>query len=482
MKTDVKREGRKKALSYRKEKREMAYNIIIYKFAKRKNSTKGVPNNVTNKQFVCEVIDDTPITAPVVIIDSAGENISGFNYAYIDAFDRYYFISNWNYERGLWKASLDVDVLASFRAEIYATTAYVLRAASNSDPMLPDRLFPAHVGATYAYTQVANPFGAKFNEGSFIVGIINNDSNSYGAVSYYVMSSADFRGFSNVLLSNINIYGVQDVSNELLKCLYNPFQYIVSCIWLPFTPPLGERIAQVPVGWWNINSPANRLAALTMNSGTLAMDIPINPEASVRPWMKSSPYTDYYILIPPAGAFSISSDALVNSDKLYIAWNIDCITGDSLISFASGNANKIFNQVSCNIGIPVQIAQMAPNVYGQLQSATGIGSGGGIIDSFMNTLGNIGNALIAKMSPMQTTGKTGSFMAGYLPISLIGEFHGIAEENVEEFGRPCCKTLELSTLNGYIQCAHTEFKSNRATLGEIDAINAFFLGGFYKEA
>lgn len=61
--------------------------------------------------------DETSVINPVVIMEL--ENPTGFNYAYIPEFARYYFIDNIvSVRTGLWKISMKVDVLESFKNSI----------------------------------------------------------------------------------------------------------------------------------------------------------------------------------------------------------------------------------------------------------------------------------------------------------------------------------------------------------------------------
>lgn len=61
--------------------------------------------------------DETSIINPVILIQA--DNVSGYNYAYIKEFDRYYFIDDIvSVRTGLWKIKLSVDVLESFQTEI----------------------------------------------------------------------------------------------------------------------------------------------------------------------------------------------------------------------------------------------------------------------------------------------------------------------------------------------------------------------------
>lgn len=58
--------------------------------------------------------DETSVTTPVVMMEL--ENPTGYNYAYIPQFGRYYYIRDMvSIRTGLWKISMQVDVLQSFR-------------------------------------------------------------------------------------------------------------------------------------------------------------------------------------------------------------------------------------------------------------------------------------------------------------------------------------------------------------------------------
>lgn len=61
--------------------------------------------------------DETSVTTPVVTMMI--ENPTGFNYAYIPDFGRYYFIRDMVSARtGVWRISMQVDVLQSFKNDI----------------------------------------------------------------------------------------------------------------------------------------------------------------------------------------------------------------------------------------------------------------------------------------------------------------------------------------------------------------------------
>lgn len=81
------------------------------------------PNNKIGKTLNSETTftgsfrDSTKVVNPEVLIEAS--NLTGFNYAYIPTFNRYYYIENIeSYRTGLWIVKMKVDVLESHKASI----------------------------------------------------------------------------------------------------------------------------------------------------------------------------------------------------------------------------------------------------------------------------------------------------------------------------------------------------------------------------
>lgn len=83
------------------------------------------PNNKIGKTLNSETVfignlrDSARIVNPEIMIEA--ENLTGYNYAYIPIFNRYYFIEEiTSYRTGLWLVKMKVDVLESYKNEIKA--------------------------------------------------------------------------------------------------------------------------------------------------------------------------------------------------------------------------------------------------------------------------------------------------------------------------------------------------------------------------
>lgn len=96
-----------------------------------KNKLEKVLND--SQVFTGTLRGTTSVISPE--IDLEIENPTGFNYAYIPDFGRYYFISDMvSVRAGLWKISMRVDVLMSFKSDILNSQGIIVDTESvNAD-------------------------------------------------------------------------------------------------------------------------------------------------------------------------------------------------------------------------------------------------------------------------------------------------------------------------------------------------------------
>lgn len=85
-----------------------------------------------------ELKEDCSLMDPVILIAS-DTTPTGVNYAYIEAFGRYYFIKNIeSYRTGLWSVEMHCDVLKTYSAAILSSPAVVARSSSNFNMLMND--------------------------------------------------------------------------------------------------------------------------------------------------------------------------------------------------------------------------------------------------------------------------------------------------------------------------------------------------------
>lgn len=490
----------------------MSYTVTFWSFAKKDNSTKQP--TATGTSFTCDVADGSGVLAPTIKLHTSYANPTAYTYAQISDFSRYYFVRNWRYDRGLWWADLAEDVLGTYKSSIGSLSMYVLRSSYEMDGRIVDTKYPVKTGTALDTAQNnSNPFATAVSSGYFVVGIINNDSSAIGVVSYYVFTNSEFRTFASFLLGSTAFLGSPpEVSDSLLKCLVNPTQYIVSCMWLPIAPSMGGVVTSINVGWWTISGiSAHRLSGYTRSGGSVTVSVPKHPDALTRGYyLLQEPYSRYYLDFPPFGAISLNANDLVDETLLDLGYDVDCITGIGRLDIKSGPTGHrgTISIVHAQIGVPVALAQNAPDLTSAVQQTVETvsaattyqpTSGNTAVGRWINEqyaraanytseqlsaateqISNIANAVVASKLPLQVVGGNGGFMSGYFPIRLILTYAVLADDNTNEWGRPLCRTKQLSTIPGFIMCADADFEIS-CTETERGAIAGFLTGGFYYE-
>lgn len=79
--------------------------------------------------------DDSSISAPVIRLKDARTDLDVIaNYAHIEAFGRYYYVTNMvSLNKDIWQLALSVDVLESFKADILDSQAEITRHMKKGD-------------------------------------------------------------------------------------------------------------------------------------------------------------------------------------------------------------------------------------------------------------------------------------------------------------------------------------------------------------
>lgn len=458
----------------------MAIDVNFYTFSKKPNSTKLPVETATT--YKCNLIEPTSFTAPDIALIVPAKP-TDFNYAYIPEFSRYYFIQDWSYSAGLWRASLSVDVMSSYRDYIGSQKQYVLRSAASFDTNIIDTLYPTknnvHTSLTTGATfeGEVNPFKYSLTDGRFIVGIVNGDSDAVGCVSYYSFTNSQFRELCAKLMGTTDwmYQGIEEISEELTKVLFNPFQYIASCIWLPIIG-IGGTASTVKYGWWDLDVSATKI---TGNVGlvSISFEIPKHPQHTRGAYLNGAPFTSHTLDWPCFGRIPLDANILKNFDKIFADVSIDPFSGVGTLRIMEG-AFPIYTQQT-QIGVPIQLAQMASDYVGAISNvASGIESAltfdvGGLFTS-------IGNAVNSAMPKLSTTGKNGSLSSYKFAPVLCSEFYEVVDDDNEHLGRPLCQDVVPSSIPGYMLCADVELEI-ACTNSELENIVSIMESGFYYE-
>lgn len=466
----------------------MAVDINFYIFAKRENSTKR-PDGVEPTRFQCEIHSPSSVINPTILLDA--ENPIGFNYAYIFNFDRYYFVDEWTWQNGLWMATLHVDSLASWRGYIGGSTQYILRSAADADPTIVDTIYPTKTDPTIdSEYQTFESWSLSYSSGAYVIGMISSSGSNIGAVSYYAFSPADFKTFCHNMLSSVEWFGgstIDDISQELLKVLYNPLQYVASCVWVPVNPSAisGQAVSIIYLGWnWGLSANCKLVSSPLVND-VLRFALPPHPMAAERGFYMNAPqFTQHKLFVPPFGAFPIDSNTAAGANDIDADVTLDVCTGAARL-LVRGDNNTSFADVTTQVGVPINLAMAGANT----NAIAGVGGGisntisslfaGNVGSAIANAASGVVSAFEAAAPVISSIGSNGS-IAGLGAAKLESVFFLPVDEDNQHFGRPLCSRRRISALGNYTLCADAELeipctREEHTTI--VDALN----GGFYYE-
>lgn len=462
----------------------------FYQFAKRTNSTKrpsGGQGFGIDLKAPCNIIN------PEIKIATQSDP-TGYNYCYLPTFSRYYWVKNWTYADGLWAASLTVDTLASYRDQIGSSTEYVVRSSAQYDGTISDSLYPAKATVQSVTNAFQGGFAETISEGFFVIGFIAKTPNSIGAVTYVVMTPGNAKKLSAKLLTDVSYLSIDnaEISDSLTKILFNPYQYIVSCNYFPFS--IAEITAHLPlvssvdVGWWSVSIPCWILGADNNNLiKSVRVGIPKHPQAASRGgYCNASPYTDYTIFLQPFGVIPLDASKLWGATTLSIQYTVDLFTGDSILRMFT-DTNQLVHETTAKLGVPIQLSNITfdvPSGGGLLQTGIAAAFGGlqaALTGGSFTDVGNgILNAAQATNADVASKGATGSTIAFDSVPYMVARFKILVDDNNEDHGRPLCKRVQLSTIPGFIMVDDPDIALN-ATAAEIDSVKSYLKNGFFYE-
>lgn len=489
------------------------FTINFYTFSKREKSTKQ-PSTVARAIAVNSNTDFDPLHPSIPLVWEGTTPPTVYNYCYIAEFGRYYFVS-WHYAEDMWWADCNVDPLASWKTEIGASSAYVLRAAAEWDENLVDNMWPQKtVVRAYEKDQGAAQWSELPRGGSYVVGIAGS-----GATTYYWFTFLMLDVFLKYLYSND--YANSALSelaltlNPELKAQLNPLQYITSIVWLPYDIATANNIvpsaaSELWVGYVNVIGKTYLTATVSAYELTGLIGCTVFSEtwtlnrhpdaATLGSWVNSS-LAEISVNIPPFGNIHLDPMQIANNDVLTAVIWVDSRTGYAILNIWVGPTaaplTHLISRVTGQVGMPFQVGQvMAPGtgmasllpsiISGASAVAAGIATGGaagfavgaaGVASAGLSAIGTISQN---KIPHPNTVGGTPSVAANSGPRYMFYVWYTLGDMDVTDRGRPLCQVKTLNTLPGYQLCAATDLEI-ACTEEERSAIESALTSGYFYE-
>lgn len=502
----------------------MSFNVQFYAFAKEVNSSELPSGNGT--VIPCVANDGVDIINPVISLQRGNGGVNSptaWNYCKIPDFNnRFYFIENWEWRGGLWHAHCAVDVLATYRSQIYNMEAYVVRSAHSSDGTVSDALYLGRELYQQYFINYAAPWASSIYNGRVIVGVAGT-----GSSRYYRFTWTNFKRFIANMLSNDYVTDV--VQNEWqldafseAKSIVDPLQYITSVVYIPLDSGSTSGTMSVPLGFghvgqyihdqpWECNEIPLGNSSVSIET-VMITGIPTHPWASDRgEYLNHAPWTSYSLDVAPFGSIELDPSSFRGAIKLnyHIDWlsgaAILRIWGQHLVNNAWSDLIEM-NVLKGQLGVDIEVGQVVSKGMGWLdhfqhganlisQTMGGITGGGGTGAMSENQLGGVmdmaGSSLAgsilggasslvsggigwirdsmeSKIPHLNSVGSTGSFVEFTTPIILSVKCIYPMLENREQRGRPLCKTMRLGNLAADVIGADNVYHSGYMMIADPD--------------
>lgn len=456
----------------------MSITIGFTTSSKRENSTKQLAMPITHS---CTFKNGCSMLNPTLFLELDGNAFPSYTAFKIE--NRYYKVTDIRSVRNnLFEIDGKVDVLATYKSNILATTAYVLYDTVPNTELVDNRLPMKTSKSVRTSTQ---PFPWNYlDDGSFILSI----TGSYGSTGIYKLTRGEL---SNLIddVSDIkdNIFipdgtapdpddpdYTQDVWGgfkyfiDSWKWLFDqvkaPFSHLLGsgsvsenireCIYLPFnigttTPgPSPTYLGTVPLGTEDNPRQLNKL-----NNDTVVDDVDVAIPWQASDYRRRSPYTEVYLYMPYIGMAKLSSENLAGQSSVNVKYTIGLKDGTLICTVSSGG--EILGQYSGNIACSAPIGISNINLPKTAQSV--------IVGAQAIATKNIAKAGLASLQFADSLTPNFSCIGGLDGLATIATNQNITcytvfhdtivapNSEIATIGSPTMAPKSLASLTGFVQ-------------------------------
>lgn len=496
----------------------MAISVGFTSASKRENSTLQLQMTETHD---CTFKNGCSMLNPTLLLEL--ESSAFPTYTAFKIGNRYYNVRDIRSTRNnLFEITGEVDVLASYKANILATTAYVIYdTVANTE--LPDNRLPMKTSKSVSAANASCPF--QPDGGCYILSI-TGASNSTGIYKATLGELTNLINDVNDIKNNIFDFDPDpprpsypnppQTAQTVMQSLVDTFEYLTdsfvltidyivdwikwwaNAIRLPFAQFFGtgnipENIREcrfipfnrgttygsnlIYLGTFKTNQSLSKLNTDTVvDSATVAIPWQTND------YRRRSPYTEIYIYLPYIGMEKLSSENLVGQSSITATYTLSVRDGSMICTLTSGS--EILGQYSCNVGASVPIGLSNINMPRAASSLIM-----GAVAAAHKNLGGIGMAAINfgdSVTPNFSSigGLDGlAATATNQSITCYTVFHDTnvaPNSEIATIGAPTFAPKSLATLTGYVQTMSASV-AGAMTADERNKINNLLDNGIYIE-
>lgn len=478
----------------------MSLTLKLFQFSKRQNST-AVPDPTSGTEVSIDLKDQTQILTPTFILHWT----SYPDYNYCEFMGRYYFISTIESIRNdIWSLSCSVDILATYKANILATSAFVAYDTAVNTEISDHRLSVKTTQTTVVNSDTFSTIGSGV---CAILSITGTNS-----TSSWAMTVSDAREILNTMdnwMNGSDIAPIPPGSSVDVVEAFDTFvdSFVKVCRQLLASGKVSDCIKSARICPWPASicgdSDSNiKLGQYGSGKGGFCVDptlgkitdtcvITIPWQAT--DWRRNAPYHELYLYIPYIGVISLPPSDLVGETQIFVNAHVYLSTGDASITVRT--SSRQIAQYNTNLSAPFEIGASnatpasafssgAAAVGGAIASvftggaaavAAGLGAGSAAIQGVTNNIqgmpssigGNAGGAVFA-------VGNT-CYLA-----SVFHDTNVLPDSVSAVIGTPTNEVKSLAALTGYVETRCASVAGDMLE-SERTQLNRLLDGGIYIE-
>lgn len=451
-------------------------------FSKMVDETKQPSLSNPTKIVDVKLKEQTSYNNPTFII--SGEDIPAYNYAYLPAKSRFYFVKNITQQnRNMYHIECKTDPLATCKAQIGGYTCYIERCADSRyyNVDMPDNFLSVEDRIEHSATAVTPLFVSP--NGCYVARIVGKDAS--GVATYVFNSLGEIGQIFNPVYAQYFQSGDWSglhIGDFVQAFLCDPSKYLMGAYYSPLSSSdyNGYGVSEtVNVGFYPTNIAGYRITTPLWRGGGSGA-ITLNKPASVYSDFRGSDpaFSQYVMYLPAVGTVNLAPEIMEGTLTLHYV--IDLLTGDIFYRLFSSSTGLVATYTG-NCYASLQISKgdasgglnFLSNVVGGLTSA----ATGNVTGALKNNIDAVKNLITP--TPSINGSQSGVAMLRDYPdvvISVLQKSSGAFP--TAQAGRPCCKNLQIGNLTGYVKCGAPSL--SLAIESEIqDEVNSYLANGFY---
>lgn len=448
-------------------------------FEKRKKSTKRPTSSGYTVAFNYK--QPTSIYHPQIMVEGGSQfQTAPPRYAKIE--NLYYSVDDvQSYRDNVWILSLNVDAMATARDDIGATSAYVVRAASQYNEMLTDSLLVPEAETTITGASVST--GVFDGSSCYILQILDGrGSSSPGFLSAFGMTGNQLAELAAQLTQ-------ADIIGELFQTMSDVTSCIGSCTMVPVTAgKLSGSGKTIYCGHFNTG-----VSGVALNSPIVTGEASIAIPWKYNDFRRNPPYTSVMLYLPFIGNVELSTNDINSYSSLKIYTTLDVITGVVAYSVQVGAGGIVIGEYSAQAGAPIPTSSYTSNALGGISGAIGSLATGAVAGVTANpfgiagAVGQMGGAIMDFAThTAQVRGAQGSLALAwqtlpFIRLEMISRESSDTPANVRaRNGSPLMARRTIGSLSGYVQTMGANINAKWPAVMKQE-INSIMDGGFWYE-